>query len=244
MDMERKMKTNLFFRCVSFFAVGVVPLLSACADVTVNGKDVDTDTGLDSGNDADADGDMDTDSDSDADTDSDSDADTDADSDSDSDVDCSLDISETFDGGTLPEGWAIETFDDDSYTYAWEWSNASNTTGGNGGYWWIDGAYPVVFDDSFISAVYTPGDCATIKLTFKQDFVKSGTDDFGFVQIKIEDGTWQTLTTMLTNTSGSTEVDLSSYLTSSVTGFQIRFRYMGNNDQSWKVDDFEIAGTP
>jgi hypothetical protein len=238
------MKTNLFLRYFHFGVLGLIPIFSACADVSVNNSPVDSDSNLDSGTDSDVDTDSDADSDSDTDSDSDSDSDTDSDADSDSDVDCSLDVSETFDGGTLPEGWSIETFDDDSYSYAWEWSNASNTTGGTGGYWWIDGAYPVEFDDSFISAVYTPGDCSNIVLTFNQDFVKSGSDDFGFVQLKIDGGTWQTLTTLLGNTTGSAEVDLSSYLTSSATGFQIRFRYMGNDDQSWKVDDFEIAGTP
>ena len=248
------MKTRISLSLVLFAFFGIVLLCAACADVTVNNQGEDTNSDIDGGpdtdadadTDADSDGDSDTDTDTDVDADSDTDTDTDTDSDtdSDSDVDCSLDVSETFDGGTLPAGWDIETFDDDSYTYAWEWDDSANTTTGAGGYWWINGAFPVTFDDSFISATYTPGECSSVILKFDQDFVKNSTDDFGFVQIQINDGSWQTLQTVMSNTSGNVEIDISAFLTSSDTEFRIRFRYIGNNDQSWKVDDFEVTGTP
>ncbi len=251
------MKTKNFLVATLFALIGIVQLCAACADVTVNNQGEDTNSDIDGGpdTDADSDGDTDTDvdsdtdadSDTDSDTDTDTDTDTDSDTDSDSDVDCSLDVSETFDGGTLPAGWDIETFDDDSYTYAWEWDDAANTTTGAGGYWWINGAFPVTFDDSFISARYTPGACSNVVLKFNHDFLKNSTDDFGFVQIQINDGAWQTLRTMTATTSDtdhSATINISSYLTSSDTEFRIRFRYIGNNDQSWKVDDFEVTGTP
>jgi hypothetical protein len=227
---------------------------SGCADVTVNNPNnedtdtstSDTETSTESATDGDSDSDTDSDTDTDGDTDTDTDADTDTDTDTDtdSDADCELDISELFDAGVLPDGWAIETYDDDSYEYAWEWSNAANTTGGSGGYYWVNGAFPVAFDDSLISAAYTPANCSNVVLSYTQDFAKSGTDDFGFVQIQIDDGTWQTVNQLLADTTGSSEIDLSSFFSGAETQFRIRFRYVGNNDQYWKVDDFEIAGTP
>jgi hypothetical protein len=220
-------------------------LAAACSSATVGhpgqgdgGADTDVDA------DADSDSDADTDADSDADTDADTDADSDADSDTDSDVDCSLAVNETFDAGTPPDGWQIDNYDSDSYSYMWEWSDSDNTTGGGGGYWWINGAFPVSFDDAFVSATYTPGTCSIVVVHFKQDFLKNSSDDFGFVQIQVDGGDWQTLTTLLSSVDGAAQVDVSSYLTDADTEFRIRFRYVGNNDKSWKMDDFEIVGTP
>jgi hypothetical protein len=179
-------------------------------------------------------------SDSDADTDSDADSDTDVDS----DADCSLDYSETFDGSGLPTGWEIEDFDDDAYGYEWKWTEASNTTGGAGGFWWINGAFPVQFDDRLMSDTYTRGACTEVALTFKQDFAKNGGDDFAFVQIQVGDGTWQTMTTLSASADGDYDIDLSPYLPSADSEFRIRFRYVGEDNLYWKVDDFELVGAP
>jgi hypothetical protein len=178
-------------------------------------------------------------------TDVDSDNDADGDTDTDSDVDCTLDVSETFDDGTLPSGWAVDNYDSDSYGYDWTWDDTDNTTGGDGGYWWIDGEFPVSFDDAIISGTYTPGGCSIVKLSFSQDFVKNGSDDFGFVQIKVDDGEWETLATILSSQSGAaTPIDITDYLPSPDSQFRIRFRYAGQDDKTWKMDDFKIVGTP
>ena len=185
-------------------------------------------------------GDTDIDADTDADTDTDTDADTD--SDTDSDAECTVDELEPFDLSGLPAGWEIEDFDDDAYGYAWEWSESDNTTGGAGGHWWINGAFPVEFDDRLTSATYTRGECPEVRLSFNQDFAKDSGDDFGYVQIQVDEGTWQTLATLSASASGGWDTDISSYLTDADAEFRIRFRYVGNNNLHWKVDDFELSG--
>ncbi len=207
----------------------------SCSNATVGHP------GLDDGG---ADTDVDTDTDSDSDGDSDGDSDSDTDTDTDSDADCSLDVLETFDDSTLPDGWAVENYDGDSYGYDWTWTDTDNTTGGDGGYWWVNSQYEVSFDDGFLSATYTPGTCSSIIVKFNQAFVKNSSDDFGFVQIQVDGGDWQTLTTLLSTQDGPDQVDVSSYLDAPDTQFRIRFRYVGNNDRTWKMDDFEVVGTP
>ena len=176
--------------------------------------------------------------------DSDTDTDSDSDNDVDSDADCALDFIETFDGSDFPNGWEIDDFDDDAYGYEWTWSETSNTTGGAGGYLWINGAFPVQFDDRLVSATYTRGECTEVALTFNQDFAKNGGDDFGFVQIQVDGGTWQPIATLSASVSGAYDIDLSSYLPSADSEFRIRYRYVGENNLYWKVDDFELVGAP
>jgi len=191
-------------------------------------------SGLATGGDADADGDADTDGD----------ADSDSDSDSDSDADCSIDVVEAFDGASLPTGWAIDNFDGDSYGYGWEWDDGDNSTGGAGGYWWIDGAQPVPYDDRLASDEYERGECTDVALRYHHDFVKSGGDDFAYVQIQVDGGEWQTIDSISASATGPKETDLSTYLPLPDTRFRIRFRYVGNDDVGWKVDDFELKGAP
>jgi hypothetical protein len=176
--------------------------------------------------------------------DSDADTDSDSDNDVDSDADCEVDVAETFDSSGLPSGWAIDDFDGDAYGYDWAWSEASNSTGGEGGYWWINGAFPVQFDDRLMSDTYTRGACTEVALTFNQDFAKSAGDDFGFVEIQVDAGAWEVLATISASMDGEEEIDLSSKLPSADSEFRIRFRYVGQDDLSWKVDDFELAGDP
>lgn len=201
-------------------AFGLFAFAAACADATVPTSNGDPDSG----------------------TDGDTDSDTDVDSDTDSDAECTLETSETFDGDTLPSGWEIENFDEDAYGYAWDWSEDDNSTGGTGGYWWINGAFPVAFDDRLISETYTRGACPEVVLSFNQDFAREGSTDFGYVQIQVDEGTWQTLTTISASTTGGFDTDLSSFLPSASSEFRIRFRYVGNNNLHWKVDDFELFG--
>lgn len=203
-------------------AFGLAVWAAACADARVPTSEKDPDSGTDG--------------------DSDTDSDVDIDSDTDSDAECTLDTSETFDGDTLPAGWEIENFDDDAYGYAWDWSEDDNSTGGAGGYWWINGAFPVAFDDRLTSETYTRGACPEVVLSFNQDFAREGSTDFGYVQIQVDGGTWQTLSTLSASATGSFDVDLSAYLPSASSEFRIRFRYVGNNNLHWKVDDFELVG--
>ena len=239
--MSSSLRASMFLLA----ALWISGLNVSCSNATVGhpgeddgGADTDVDT------DADSDSDSDTDADSDSDTDADSDTDTDTDTDTDSDADCSIDVLETFDDATVPDGWAVENYDGDSYGYDWTWDDTDNTTGGDGGYWWVNSQYAVSFDDGLLSATYTPGTCSSIVVKFDQDFVKNSSDDFGFVQIQVDGGDWQTLTTLLSSQDGPDQVDISSYLDAPDTQFRIRFRYVGNNDRTWKMDDFEVVGTP
>jgi carbohydrate-selective porin OprB len=79
-------------------------------------------------------------------------------------------------------------------------------------------------------------------LSFNQDFAKEAGGDFGYVQIQVDAGTWQTVATLDASTSGGYETDISSYLPSPNSEFRIRFRYVANDNLYWKVDEFELSG--
>lgn len=207
----------------------LIAVLVGCAKASVN-----------SGNNNDAS--PDTDSDSDTDTDSDVDADSDADSDSDSD--CSVNLLESFDVEGPPSGWEIENFDGDAYGYVWSWSETGNTTGGSGGFWWVNGAFNANFDDRLITSDYIRGDCTNVHLTFNHSYSDNGVDDFGYLEIEVDSGSWVALDTFDSTVDGAEDFDISSYLPSADSQFRIRFRYVGFNDLSWKIDDFELSATP
>ncbi len=192
--------------------------------------------------DTDEDGGSDTDSDSDSDSDLDSDSD--SDSDTDSDTECSVNLLESFDGSDLPIGWDVVNFDGDAYNYNWSWSDTDNTTGGDSGHWWVNGAFPSSFDDRLITATYMRGDCTNITLSFNHYFENNDVDDFGYVEIEVGGGAWQTIGTFEDTNSGSQSLNISSYLPLATSEFRIRFKYVGYDDLHWKIDDFELSATP
>jgi len=217
--------------------LGIIIGVSTCATMEVvppGQQDTDEDGGSNS----------DSDNDSDSDLDSDSDTDSDSDSDSDTDSECSVNLLESFDGSDLPIGWDVVNFDGDAYNYNWTWSDTSNTTGGDSGHWWINGAFPSDFDDRFITASYIRGDCTNITVAFNHYFDSSDVDDFGYVDIEVGGGAWQTIGTFDSTNSNSQSINISSYLPLAASEFRIRFRYVGYNDLHWKIDDFELSATP
>jgi hypothetical protein len=155
---------------------------------------------------------------------------------------CTLSVLEPFDTSALPTGWAIDDFDADAYGYDWMWDNTANTTGGSGGYWWVNSDYTGVdFDDAITSNLYQRGACTTVNLSFHHYYYYySG--DAGYVQIKVDGGTWQTITTYTATTSGLVTTNITPYL-SADSVFRIRFRYVANYDWSWKIDDFSATGS-
>lgn len=176
-------------------------------------------------------------------TDGDADSDSDGDADSDSDGDCGLDVLETFTDTALPEGWQIEDYDADGYGYTWTRSTANNTTGGAGGYYLVDSTGRIAdFDDRLITADHERGTCAAVTLTFRHDYKDRDTTDTGRVDVQAGEGQWQTVHSYTADATGEAEFDLTSYVGTST--FRVRFRYVGNNDYHWKVDDVRIRGAP
>jgi hypothetical protein len=156
---------------------------------------------------------------------------------------CTLDNTQTFDSAGLPAGWSIENYDGDGYGYTWVWSNASNTTGGAGGYYWVDSTpYYVNFDDRLYTATHARGGCATVNLSFNHHYADYSTVDYGYVQIQVDGGSWQTVTTYSATTSGAVTLNVTTYLGPSST-FRFRFRYVGYYDYYWKVDNVRVWGT-
>jgi len=182
--------------------------------------------------------------DGDAGGDGDTDSDADSDGDGDTDGDCDLDVLETFTVATLPEGWHIDNYDNDAYGYTWVWASSSNTTGGDGGYWWVDStSRNVNFDDRLITATHEREGCSTVVLSFDHDYRNRDTTDSGRVDIQVGEGEWQSLQVFTEDASGAVEIDLTPYL-SYFAFFRVRFRYIGNNDYYWKVDNVRIQGDP
>ena len=225
----------------TYFLVVILIVLSMLGLSPAGCSKATFDDGLPS--DVDSDSDTDTDTDTDSDSDSDSDSDTDTDSDSDGDTDCTLDVLESFDAADLPMGWEVENFDGDAYGYIWSWSDIDNTTGGSGGFWWINGAFGSDFNDRLITSDYIRGDCTNILLSLNHYFDSNDTDDFGFVEIEVDGGNWLTVATFNNSSNGAEDMDISSYLENSNSEFRIRFRYIGFDDLHWKIDDFRLSST-
>jgi hypothetical protein len=157
---------------------------------------------------------------------------------------CTLSAYETFDTSALPGGWSIEDFDGDAYGYDWVWNNVDNTTGGAGGYWWVDSTpYYENFDDRLYTATYNNGNCSTVNLTFNHYYNDYDTDDYGYVQISVNAGTWTTIATYSALSSGVINLSLTGYLPAPSTNFRLRFRYVGYWDYYWKVDNVQLSGT-
>jgi hypothetical protein len=154
---------------------------------------------------------------------------------------CTLSINEPFNSSGLPSGWTVENYDGDGYGYQWVWSNASNTTGSSGGYWWCDSDYTVNFDDRLYSATYNRGDCSSVLLSFNHDYSYYD-GDVGYLQLQVNSGSWTTLTSYTSSTSGYVSIDLTSYIPTGAS-FRIRYRYVANYDWYWKVDNFTITGS-
>jgi hypothetical protein len=173
----------------------------------------------------------------------DGDSDADGDADADSDGDCGLDVLETFTDTALPEGWQIEDYDNDGYGQTWARSTTDNTTGGAGGYYLVDSTGRIAdFDDRLITGTYERGGCSTVVLSFNHDYKDRDTTDSGRVDVQAGEGEWQTVNNYTADAVGEAEFDLTSYVGTSA--FRVRFRYVGNNDYYWKIDDVQITGDP
>jgi hypothetical protein len=183
-------------------------------------------------------------SDPDGGSDADTDSDSDADADSDSDGDCDLAAVESFTEAALPTGWQIEDYDSDGYGQTWTRSTADNTTGGSGGYYLVDSTGTIAdFDDRLITDAYERGGCSTVVLAFNHDYKDRDTTDTGRIDLQAGEGDWQTVHSYTADAEGPAEFDLSSYIGAS-SSFRVRFRYLGNNDYHWKIDDVRITGDP
>jgi hypothetical protein len=156
---------------------------------------------------------------------------------------CTLSVSEQFNTSALPAGWSVEDYDADAYGYDWTWSNASNTTGGSGGYWWVNS--DIIdsgnFDDRLITALYNRGTCSTVNISYNHHYAwYSG--DYGYVDISVNSGAWTTIASYAATTSGLVTINITPYLSPSCN-FRLRFRYVANYDFYWKVDNFAVNGS-
>jgi hypothetical protein len=122
--------------------------------------------------------------------------------------------------------------------YQWTWSSASNTTGGSGGYIWINGDFYINFDDKALTKIYQSEGCSSVTLSFDHDY-NYYDGDYGQVQIQVDGGTWQTISTYNSDTSGHVTLDVSSYVAGSST-FRVRFRFVAYYDFYWKVDNVSV----
>lgn len=222
---------------LSYLPVAIAIALLGCTAGKVTTPREDDDSATDGDSDTDNDADSDTDSDVDSDTDVDSDSDTDVDT----DVDCELEISESFTAAGLPTGWVIDSYDGDGYQ--WTWTTTGNTTGGSGGHYGIDGSHALNHDDRLITAQYDRGGCSAVDLGFNHHYSDNDADDFGYLDVAVDSGPWETVHTYSSTGSGPQTFDLTSYVGSG-SQFQIRFRYVGYGDNFWRVDDVEVTGSP
>ncbi|GAG41226.1 unnamed protein product, partial [marine sediment metagenome] len=163
---------------------------------------------------------------------------------------CTLSVLEQFSTAPLPTGWAV--YDNDGYgnpipctgAECWNYATASPPSGGSGGYWIANSdaaGSGTEFDDRLVTDLYQQGECSTVILSYNHDYnYEDG--DYGNVDISVDGGPWQTITSYDFDASGYVSTNITSYLGVN-SNFSIRFRYIAMDDLWWKIDNFAVTGT-
>jgi len=162
-------------------------------------------------------------------------------------------VSEDFDGtwgptgDVPPTGWTILDFGDESPAV---WNDNDWHRFDKGAPWgFVARVYysPIENQDEHLitPAFDIPADATAVDLIYDHYFNAYSTDDSGSVDIDCDQlGGWTNLATY----SGTDTADMAHEVHSLTaftgnTGCRVRFRYVGNNDWYWQVDNVEISGT-
>jgi hypothetical protein len=149
----------------------------------------------------------------------------------------------TFDTATLPSGWYV--YDGDGYGHDWTWQTASPPPGGSGGYWQCLSDFTPArwVDDYLVTGSYSRSGCSTVSLEYDHYFYAyTDNTDECWVYISVDGGGWQQIAYYGDTTSGHVTINVTSYLGPSST-FAFAFRYRGNYDWYWRIDNVRISGT-
>jgi subtilisin-like proprotein convertase family protein len=151
------------------------------------------------------------------------------------------------DGDNPPAGWSILDFGDESPA-VWngnDWSRYDK--GGAWGYVARVNYSPIENQDEHLitPAFNIPGDATAVDLVYDHYFNAYSTDDAGTVEIDSDQlGGWTNLATYAGTDTADMAHEVISLLTyAGHTNCRIRFRYVGNNDWYWQLDNVEVSGT-
>lgn len=154
-------------------------------------------------------------------------------------------LTEDFTGGVPPTGWSIVDGGDVGTT----WGVCGGTcglalTGGTGEFALIDSdaAGTVPMDDELITLSVDCTGYTTCQLSFLHYFVASGAGDFGDVDVSINAGAWTNIVSYTTDSSNGENVSVAIPGAGGQSDVRIRFRYVGNYDYWWLIDDVSIIG--
>ncbi|MCD4750824.1 MAG: S8 family serine peptidase [Thermoanaerobaculales bacterium] len=151
------------------------------------------------------------------------------------------------DGDNPPNGWAILDFgNEDPATWnANDWYRYDK--GDQWGY--VARVYysPIEDQDEHLitPSFSVPGAATGVDLIYDHYFHAYSTDDSGAVDINSDQlGGWTNLVTYAGSDTANMAHEMISLMAyAGHTNVQIRFRYIGNNDWYWEVDNVEISGT-
>ncbi len=146
-----------------------------------------------------------------------------------------------------PAGWTIS--DGGTAGYSWQ-SSATSTagltlTGGTGRFAIVDSdeaGTGVLFDDSLVTPVLDCSAYTTVTLGFRHHYNDYSTYDSAAVEVSTDGATWTPVVTYTTDVTNSTvaNLDLSAQAAGQAT-VRIRFRYIGNYDFYWLIDDVIVT---
>jgi hypothetical protein len=147
---------------------------------------------------------------------------------------CDLHVFEDFTDSCTPPGWTVTD---------WGCQNFNNYTGGSGMYRTVD-SWGEAVDAAMITDWYDASGCSTVFLDFGHRYEDySGDTDRATVDITLDGTEWINVRTYEADDDTHQHLDLQRGTWGGQDLFRIRFRYVGDNDGGWDVDDVEISGS-
>ena len=135
----------------------------------------------------------------------------------------------------------IDDYDDDGYT--WEWSASGNEIGWGSAAGYMgcssDGA-AAALDERLETGEYDRGGCDTVTLIFNHLYDHND-GDYAQIEIDVDDGGWEVVTTYDADDNNEVQIDLTSYLDTG-SAFRLGFVYSAYQDLDWAVDDVKVIG--
>lgn len=152
---------------------------------------------------------------------------------------------ESFDSGTLPEGWTVT--DEAGTEQTWLFDNPDgrdNLTGGEGGFAIADSDYfgsGGEQNTSLVSPVVDMTEVDSPVVGFKQDYNNLG--DIADVDVSVDGGaTWETVLSQTTDVRGPREDIIELPMAAGQSAVQVRFHYYeADYDWFWQVDDVFVG---
>ncbi|MFK5583852.1 S8 family serine peptidase [Serinicoccus sp. LYQ131] len=155
-------------------------------------------------------------------------------------------VTESFDSGSLPEGWEVVDHAETGEVWAFDDPGANgNLTGGEGGFATVDSDFygsAGAQDTSLVTPSVDMSELSNPVVGFSQDYWHLG-DDQANVELSVDGGeTWSTVLTQDASVRGPNEVTVPLEEAAGEGDVKVAFHYLqGDYDWWWQVDDVFVG---